>query len=102
VSADLAPVLEAIRRLEGQLAERSLGWVSLERFAAAAGLAAKTIRNDLTSSDVTRRRRWPRFVRTPAGTWCTTERDIEAWRASLPSNYGGLEVEDRLSRRRSA
>lgn len=99
----LAAVVEqALKRIEDRLLERlqgaALDLVPLEAFAAAVGLAAKTVANDLTSKQPLRARRWPPF-RKVGGQWVSTRREIDEWLERQPSSWGSPEVLRMIERR---
>ena len=71
--------------------------VRLDLFALTVGRHPHSITNDLTSSDVQRRQRWPEF-RKASGAWVTTSDRIRVWLDEQRSSRIDPEVERRLVR----
>lgn len=78
---DLLELREDVLELVAQGSLAAEPGIPLEAFARLVGRSADTLRKDLRSKDLTRRRRWPVFYR-PAdgGDEHTTAADVRRWR----------------------
>lgn len=95
----LASLLDALARSEALALPGDL--VPLRLFALAVDRNPRTIANDLTSSDLSRRLDWPPFRKARVG-WVTTNAEIRTWYAGRRSTHPDAAVMQRLGRLRRA